>query len=64
MMALKQVAGIDQIVFGTDYPYSTMVDDVQGLASCGAFNVEELEQIYRGKVRRMMPQRPASTSTT
>jgi predicted TIM-barrel fold metal-dependent hydrolase len=62
MMALKQVAGIDQVVFGTDYPYSTMVADVQGLADCGAFNVEELEQIYRGNVRRLLPQLPAITT--
>jgi 6-methylsalicylate decarboxylase len=62
MMALKQVVGLDQVVFGTDYPYSTMVDDVRGLATCGAFNAEELEQIYRGNVRRMMPQLPASTT--
>ena len=61
-MALKQVVGLDQMVFGTDFPYSTMVDDVQGLAWCGAFNAEELEQIYRGNVRRMMPQLPASTT--
>jgi predicted TIM-barrel fold metal-dependent hydrolase len=56
MSALKQVVGIDQMLFGTDFPYSTMVDHVKGLAECGVFNVAELEQLYRSNVAHFMPQ--------
>lgn len=56
MMGLKQVVGINQIVFGTDFPYTTMVDHVQGLAESGAFDAQELAQVYRGNVERFLPQ--------
>jgi predicted TIM-barrel fold metal-dependent hydrolase len=55
MNALKGVVGINQIVFGTDFPYSTMVDHIQGLSTSGSFNAQELEQLYRGNVERIMP---------
>jgi predicted TIM-barrel fold metal-dependent hydrolase len=62
MQALKQFAGIDQIVFGTDFPYTTMVDHIQGLAECGAFDAGELEQVYRRNVEPIMPQLAARTT--
>jgi predicted TIM-barrel fold metal-dependent hydrolase len=61
MMALKQVVGISQMVFGTDFPYSTMVDHVEGLANCGALNEQELEQLYRTNAERFIPQLGART---
>lgn len=62
MNALKAVVGISQIVFGTDFPYSTMVDHVQGLARSGSFDAQELEQLYRGNVERIMPLGNAPTT--
>jgi predicted TIM-barrel fold metal-dependent hydrolase len=62
MNALKAVVGISQIVFGTDFPYSTMVDHVQGLARTGTFDAQELEQLYRGNVERIMPLGNAPTT--
>ena len=62
MGALKQVVGINQMVFGTDFPYSNMVDHVKGITESGVFNAQELEQFYRGNVERIVPQ--LSTRTT
>ena len=56
MGALKQVVGISQMVFGTDFPYSNMVDDVHGLAEAGVFDTQEFEQFYRGNIERIVPQ--------
>ena len=56
MDALKRVVGIDQMVFGTDFPYSNMTDEVRGLAAAGVLNTQELEQLYRGNVERIVPQ--------
>jgi predicted TIM-barrel fold metal-dependent hydrolase len=54
LQALKQVAGAGQIVFGTDYPYSTMADHVQGLQKSG-FNAQELRGIDRENAVRVLP---------
>jgi predicted TIM-barrel fold metal-dependent hydrolase len=62
MAALKQVVGINQMVFGTDFPYSNMVDHVEGLANCGVFNEQELTQLYHTNAERMMPQLSAAAT--
>jgi predicted TIM-barrel fold metal-dependent hydrolase len=62
MTALKQVVGVDQIVFGTDFPYSTMVDHVEGLARSGALDAQELERVYRGNSERFLPQGASQTT--
>ena len=55
MQALKTIAGVSQIVFGTDYPFgATAAKQVQGLRECG-FNSEELEAIHRGNALRLFP---------
>jgi predicted TIM-barrel fold metal-dependent hydrolase len=41
MTALKQVVGVSQIVFGSDYPFSDMVSDVKGLDEASVFNAAE-----------------------
>lgn len=53
MQALKQMALAKQIVFGTDYPYSTMADHVQGLQKIG-FTPQELRGIDRDNIVRIM----------
>jgi predicted TIM-barrel fold metal-dependent hydrolase len=54
MTALKQVVGMDRIVFGTDFPYSNMVDHVEGLARSGTFDAQELERLYRGNSEQFL----------
>ena len=55
MTALKQVVTTKQIVFGADFPYSTIADHVQGLRECGAFNAEELRAIERENALSLLP---------
>lgn len=62
MGALKQVVGINQMVFGTDFPYSNMVDHVKGIKESGVFNEQELQQFYRGNVEKLVPQIAARTT--
>ena len=52
MQALKGLVGASQIVFGADYPYSTIVDHVDALQTCG-FSAEELRGIDRENALRM-----------
>jgi predicted TIM-barrel fold metal-dependent hydrolase len=47
--------GASQIVFGADYPYSTILDHVEALRGCG-FTAEELEGIDRKNALRILPQ--------
>jgi 6-methylsalicylate decarboxylase len=61
MTALKQVVGVDRIVFGTDFPYSNMVDHVEGLSRAGSFDTQELEKVYRGNSERFLQGAPATT---
>jgi predicted TIM-barrel fold metal-dependent hydrolase len=55
MQALKTIAGVSQIVFGTDYPFgATAAKHVLGLRECG-FNSEELQGIHMGNALRLFP---------
>ncbi len=45
MGALRQVIPACQIVFGTDYPYTSMLDHVTGLQDSGVFSDDELRAI-------------------
>ena len=54
MQALKGLVGASQIVFGADYPYTTILDHVEGLRGCG-FTAAELAAIDRGNALRILP---------
>ncbi len=54
MQALKALAGASQIVFGTDYPFSNIVNHVVGLKKCG-FTAQELRGIDRENGLRFLP---------
>jgi 6-methylsalicylate decarboxylase len=54
MQALKMVAGASQIVFGADFPYSTIVNHVNGLQKIG-FTPQELRGIDRENALRFLP---------
>jgi len=51
---LKSVVPVSQIVFGTDYPYRTSLEHVEGIARSG-FNTQELRGIDRDNALRLLP---------
>ena len=55
MSALTKVVGVSQLLFGTDFPYRTAAEHVQGLCTCG-FSLDELRAIDCGNAHRLMPQ--------
>ena len=55
MPALKAMAGVSQILFGTDYPWSTIDVDVEGMTDAGCFTPAELNTIYRENALRLLP---------
>ena len=55
MSALTAVIPTSQIVFGTDFPYRTSIDHVNGLRSCGVFTDTQLMEIERGNALKLLP---------
>jgi 6-methylsalicylate decarboxylase len=55
MSALKAVAPVSQMLFGTDWPHLTTEEHVSGLKDCGVFNAAELKAIDRDNAVRLMP---------
>lgn len=54
--ALREVMPVDHIVFGSDYPFRTTLEHVQGLESAKVYTPEELRGIYAGNVGRHLPE--------
>lgn len=54
LQALAKLAGASQIVFGSDFPFGTIVNIVDGLRTCG-FTPEELRGIDRENAVRILP---------
>ena len=54
MQGLKLIAGVPQIVFGTDYPFGSAAKHLQGLEKCG-FTAAELQGIRRANALRLFP---------
>ncbi len=52
--ALRSVVPVEQIVFGTDYPFRTPLEHVAALEHNGVFTPEELRKIYRGNAERAL----------
>jgi predicted TIM-barrel fold metal-dependent hydrolase len=55
MSALSAVVPVSQIVFGTDFPYRTGIDHVNGLRSAGVFTDAQLMDIERGNALKLLP---------
>jgi predicted TIM-barrel fold metal-dependent hydrolase len=53
--ALRKVVPMQQIVFGTDYPFRTISDHVAALAAGKIFTPAELTAIYRGNIAKKLP---------
>jgi len=54
LSALTRVVPVSQILFGTDYPYRTSVDHVNGVAQFG-FSPTDLRSIDRDNAVRLLP---------
>jgi predicted TIM-barrel fold metal-dependent hydrolase len=54
--ALRSVVPVERIVFGTDYPFRTSLDHVNGLEGSKVFNAGEIAAIYRGNVQQRLPE--------
>jgi predicted TIM-barrel fold metal-dependent hydrolase len=47
MLALSKLIPLSHILFGTDIPYLTLMECVQGMHDCGVFTAAQLNQIGR-----------------
>jgi len=56
LSALTGVVPVDNILFGTDFPWLTAEHHVRGLRDCGLFSDEELRAIDGENAARLMPQ--------
>jgi len=54
MQGLKTLVGAQQIVFGSDFPYSTIADHAAALEKCG-FSEPELRAIASENALRFLP---------
>jgi predicted TIM-barrel fold metal-dependent hydrolase len=54
MGALRAVAPVSQILFGSDYPYGRIGTNLEGLHTCG-FSDGELRLIERENALRLVP---------
>ena len=55
MTALKHVVPTSQILFGTDYPYRSSVENTSGLVAGHAFDAKELEMIKNQNALMLLP---------
>jgi 6-methylsalicylate decarboxylase len=56
LSAARLVVPAGRFVFGTDYPYRTAAEHVEGLQSCGVFNAAELRAIDRDNIAGLLKQ--------
>ena len=54
--ALRELVPADHIVFGSDYPFRTTLEHVQGLEAARVYTGNELKGIYAGNVGRFLPE--------
>ena len=55
MAALRAVAPVSQMLFGTDWPHLTTGSMSAGLQNCGVFDEAELKAIDRDNALRLLP---------
>ena len=54
MQALTKLVPVSQVLFGTDFPFTTAQAHLDGLAKCG-FSTRELRAIWRGNAEKLLP---------
>ena len=55
MSSLLELVSVSQVLYGTDYPFRTCLENVAGLQSCG-LSAQDLHAIERDNAVRVMPQ--------
>src|SRR5262249_62362475 len=55
MSALAAIIPTSQILFGTDFPYRTGIDHVNGLRNAGVFTEAQITDIERGNALKLLP---------
>jgi predicted TIM-barrel fold metal-dependent hydrolase len=55
MSALAAIIPTSQILFGTDFPYRTGIDHVNGLRDAGVFTEAQIADIERGNALKLLP---------
>jgi predicted TIM-barrel fold metal-dependent hydrolase len=56
LSAARMVVPVSRFVFGTDYPYRTAAEHVEGLRDCGVFDAAELRAIDRDNIAALLKQ--------
>jgi 6-methylsalicylate decarboxylase len=54
MTALREIVPVSQIVFGTDAPFRTSIEHVEGLHHCGVFDAADLKAIDRDNAAALL----------
>ena len=54
MAALTKIIPVSHIVYGSDYPFMTLAENVKGLEDCGIFTAPELIAIGGGNARALL----------
>ena len=62
LTALKQIIPVSQILFGTDYPYTRVLDETKGLHDSGVFSADELRAIDRENALSLLPRYKSTRS--
>ena len=55
--ALRQIAPLSHILFGTDYPYRTAAEQITELRQTRLFTAKELQAVERDNVLSLLPHR-------
>ena len=55
MSALAAIIPTSRILFGTDFPYRTGIDHVNGLRSAGVFTEAQIADIERNNALKLLP---------
>ena len=55
MAALSSIIPVSQILLGSDFPYRTSLDHVNGLRDAGVFTDARLFDIERANAQRLLP---------
>jgi predicted TIM-barrel fold metal-dependent hydrolase len=59
LQGIKDLAGVDQVMFGTDYAFRTAKETIDAIEASHVFNAAELAAIGSGNARKLMPNLPA-----
>jgi 6-methylsalicylate decarboxylase len=54
MTALREIVPVERILFGTDAPFRTSIEHVEGLRKSGVFDAAELQAIERDNAIRLL----------